>query len=156
MEFTQYQLDRIARFAAASEGIHQNQLLLTTPGMVKPTLVLAMRSKKTPEISEPKLQNAIEAFKHLSAHHKKAKRVARFVPAGLVLGAVCGAFVWGRIGPAMAIAVSATILAGIVLVKVAYGYLALRPIMQRFRLTYEEAAFALNEMIEDPRWQADL
>lgn len=156
MEFSQYQLVRIARFAAASESLHQNPMLLMTPGLTKPTLALAMRAKQTPEISEPRLQIAIEVFTQLSAHRERAKRVDKLLPIGLVLGAVGGAFVWGRVGPAMAIAVTAAITAAVVLLKVFYGYFALRPIMQRFQLTYDEATFALNEMIANPRWQADV
>jgi hypothetical protein len=156
MEFSHYQLDRIARFASASDSLHQNHLLLLTPGMIKPTLVMAMRAKKTPEISEPRLQKAIEAFTQLLAHSERAKRINRLIPVALVLGAICGAFVWGRVGPAMAIVVIAAILVAAVLIKLCYGYFALRPIMRQFQLTYDETVFALNEVIADPRWRADL
>ena len=156
MEFSQYQLERIARFAAASETVHRNRVLLLTPGMTKPTLALAMRAKRPPQISEPSFAAAIEAFTELSAHSVRSRRANRLVPIGLSLAAVCAAFVWGRVGPAMAIAVILAMLLAIGMVKGFYGYFGLRPIMQRFALTDEEAAFALNEVIADPRWQADL
>jgi hypothetical protein len=156
MEFSHYQLDQIARFATASDSLHQNHLLLLTPGMIKPTLALAKRAKKAPEISERRLQNAIDAFTQLSAHSERARRVNKLIPIALVLGAVCDAFVWGRVGPAMAIVLIAALLVAAVLIKLCYGYFALRPIMQRFQLTYDETVFALNEIIADARWQADL
>ena len=101
MPFSDYQLDRIARFAGATDAIARDHMLRTTPGMIRPALVLAMRAKKAPEVPPKVLANMSEAFSQLLAYRARAERINRLIPVVAVVGAVCGAFVWGRIGPAM-------------------------------------------------------
>jgi len=155
MEFSTYQLERIARFAAASESLHQNRLLLTTPGMTRPALALAMRAKKRPDISENALNRAVDAFRELCQHSERSRRLRKMLPVFFALAAICGAFTWGRIGPASAIAVSVAIVLAAVAATFGFRYLSLQPILRRFQLTREEAVFALDDVIADPRWQSD-
>jgi hypothetical protein len=149
-----YQRDRIARFAAASENLHQNRLLLTTPGMTKPALALAMRAKKPAVVSAPALEKATQACRALMTYRRRSRLATRLLPLLIVVAGAAVAYVWSRASAATAMSVALLLLIAIAGVKLYFSYFALRPILERYQLTDEEAHFALNEVMGDPRWDA--
>lgn len=156
MKFSEFQLDQIKRFAAASESLHQSPILLSAPGMAKAALGAAMKTEKIRNVPNETLDAAIDTFTQLSSYSAIAKRVTKLMLLLLAIAIGYGAYLWQQVGALIGIAV----LIGIVIVLFVgtsfYGYLAIRPIKQQFHLIDEEVTFALNDIIADPRWQADL
>src|SRR5438045_4159701 len=79
VQFSSFQREQIARFAAASQNLHRNQVLVKTPGMTKPALAAAMRVKKSPEIDQQAFDNTAAAFTELAVHRDTRRRIDKVI-----------------------------------------------------------------------------
>ena len=156
MQFSQFQLTQVKRFAATSEAIHQFPMLLATPGMAKAALSVAMKAENVPDVSTQTVDDAIHAFSRLSSYSANSKRVTCFVLLLLAIGIGCGVYLWHQAGALIGSTATLGIVVVLFVANVFYGYLAIRPIKREFNLTDEEVVFALNDIIADPKWQTDL
>ena len=156
MQFSEFQLTQIKRFAATSEALRQSPMLLSTPGMAKAALSVAMKADKVPDVSKQVVDDAIHAFSRLSSYSANSKRVTGLVLLLLAIGVGGGTYLWRQAGALIGSIAMLGIIVVLFVANVFYGFVAIRPIKSQFNLTDEEVAFALNDIIADPRWRADL
>jgi hypothetical protein len=122
--------------------------------MTKPALTLAMRAKKAPVVSDQTVRRVTEAFDALVTYRRRSRLATRLLPLLIVVAIAVTAYIWGRTSSTTAMSVALALLLAVVGLKLYFSYFALRPILERFELTDEEAHFALSEVIGDPRWDA--
>lgn len=151
--FSEYQQGQIFKFALAKEvcrvygwsGKH---------GSLRE--VFNSSVDRTLDPSPDAIKSAIDLFSELSIYSIKARRFAKMSLAGMVIFIVGTIGVWIIDGPGpglLWIVVSAVFWFGL---SVIFQLRYMPRIRKRFNLTNTEAAFALNHIVGDPRWQIDM
>ena len=151
--FSEYQQEQIKRFASATEvlrvagssGQH---------GALQEVFNSSVDRSLNP--SPEAIKSATDLFWELSIYSIKAKRLAKmsFIGLAILIAGSIGVWIADGAGPGLFwMLVSVTFC---VALSVIFQLRHMPRIRRRFNLTNAEAAFALNHIVGNPRWQLDM
>ncbi len=155
-EFSEFQLDRIKRFALASQTLSYDVAIATSQGQVNHLYLAAMTAATDDEPRTASMGAAIALFEDLSAYSRKAKTITRLAFGLVLIVALCGIFLWTAVGAFPAAVAVGSIVVALLIGNFVYGSRQLGRMAETHNhLATEEIVFALNVIIADPEWQRD-
>ena len=130
-------------------------MLLSTPGIAIPALRLVVNADRPAEVSSDAFDSALALFTDLSAYSAKSKLITNLSILLLIVALISGIIQWRQNGAVIGLSIMAGAVVLVMTSTTLYGYLHSKRLRRKFEYTKDEIVFALNEVIAEPRWQAD-